>query len=162
MNTKAVLALGSNLGNRRRWLVQALAHLSVAKNVQLKDVSAIYESKALTLAGVDSSKPKYLNCVAEIETVLKPEQLLELTQSIESKLGRKRKERWGDRNIDIDIITYGKTHYRSKDLVIPHPQAVNRSFVIVPWYFMDENAELPGVGRIEKLAHIYLDQVKIK
>lgn len=162
MTNKAVLALGSNLGNRRRWLVQALAHLNAAKQVELTDVSAIYESKALTLAGVDSSKPKYLNCVAEIETDLKPEQLLELTQSIEQRLGRKRKERWGDRNIDIDIITYGKAHYRSKDLVIPHPQAANRAFVIVPWYFMDENAEIPGVGKIEKLAHIYLDQVKIK
>lgn len=162
MSTKAVLALGSNLGNRRRWLVLALAHLSKSEKITVTEVSAIYESKALTLAGVDSTKPKYLNCVAEVETELKPEQLLKVIQAVENKLGRKRRERWGDRNIDIDIITYGKTHYRSSDLVIPHPQAANRAFVIVPWYFMDENAELPGTGKIEKLAHIYLDQVKLK
>lgn len=162
MKTRAILALGSNLGNRRRWLVLALAHLSKTEKINLVEVSAIYESKALTLAGVDSTKPKYLNCVAEIETDLKPEQLLAVTQLIEKQLGRKKRERWGDRNIDIDIITYGKTHFRSNELVIPHPQAANRAFVIVPWFFMDENAQLPGIGKIEKLAHIYLDQVKLK
>lgn len=162
VKTKAVLALGSNLGNRRRWLILALAHLSKVKEIELVDLSAIYESKALTLAGVDSTKPKYLNCVAEIETELKPEQLLQVTQGIEKLLGRKKRERWGDRNIDIDIISFGKTHFRSSNLTIPHPQADKRAFVIVPWYFMDENAELPGFGKIEKLAHIYLDQVKLK
>ncbi len=159
--TTAVLALGSNLGNRRNWLVKALSLIATTKDVYLVDISPIVESKALTLAGVDSSKPKFLNCVAEIETSLKPEALLVQMQAIELELGRKRKERWGDRNIDIDIITFGNVNYRSPELVIPHPETKNRSFVIVPWYLMDQNATLPGVGRIEKLAEVFVDQVKL-
>ena len=159
--TICVLALGSNLGNRRNWLIKALSLIATTKNVYLTDISPIVESKALTLAGVDSSKPKFLNCVAEIETSLKPEELLRQMQAIELELGRKRKERWGDRNIDIDIITYGNTNFRSPELVIPHPETKNRSFVIVPWYLMNQNATLPGVGRIEKLAEVFVDQVKL-
>ena len=159
--TICVLALGSNLGNRRNWLIKALSLIATTKDVYLTDISPIVESKALTLAGVDSSKPKFLNCVAEIETSLKPEELLRQMQAIELELGRKRKERWGDRNIDIDIITYGNTNFRSPELVIPHPETKNRSFVIVPWYLMDQNATLPGVGRIEKLAEVFVDQVKL-
>ena len=160
--TTAVLALGSNLGNRRNWIVKALSLISTTQDVYLTDISPIVESKALTLVGVDSSKPKFLNCVAEIETSLKPEQLLKAMQVIEKALGRKRKERWGDRNIDIDIITFGTTHYRSPELMIPHPETKNRAFVIVPWYLMNQSAELPGFGKIEKLAEVFVDQVKLK
>jgi len=159
---KAVLALGSNLGNRRQWLVKALAAVKLTKGIELLQISPIVESKALTLAGVDSTKPKFLNCVAEIETSLKPEQLLKALQTIEKRLGRKKLERWGDRNIDIDILTYGSISFRSADLVIPHPEIANRAFVIVPWYLMDQKAELPGYGSIAKLAGIFADQVKFK
>jgi len=159
---KAVLALGSNLGNRRQWLVKALAAVKLTKGIELLQISPIVESKALTLAGFDSSKPKFLNCVAEIETSLKPEQLLQALQAIEQNLGRKKLERWGDRNIDIDILTYGSITLRSADLVIPHPEITNRAFVIVPWYLMNQQAELPGYGSIAKLAGVFADQVKLK
>ena len=159
--TTAVLALGSNLGNKREWLVQALSLIATTPDIYLIDISPVVESKALTLAGVDTSKPSFLNCVAEIETPLSPEQLLRELQAIEIELGRKRKERWGDRNIDIDIITYGDSHYTSKDLVIPHPEAKNRAFVIVPWYLMNQKAKLPGVGRIKKLARKYAGEVEL-
>jgi 2-amino-4-hydroxy-6-hydroxymethyldihydropteridine diphosphokinase len=159
--TVAVLALGSNLGNRRNWLIKALSLISTTQEIYLTDISPIVESKALTLAGVNSSKPKFLNCVAEIETSLEPEELLKAMQTIEVQLGRERKERWGDRNIDIDIITFGTTYYRSPDLVIPHPETKYRSFVIVPWYLMNQKAELPGFGKIEKLAEVFVDQVQL-
>jgi 2-amino-4-hydroxy-6-hydroxymethyldihydropteridine diphosphokinase len=159
--TTAVLALGSNLGNKRQWLVRALSLIATTPDIYLIDISPVVESKALTLAGVDTSKPSFLNCVAEIETPLSPEQLLRELQAIEIELGRKRKERWGDRNIDIDIITYGDSHYTSKDLVIPHPEAKNRAFVIVPWYLMNQKAKLPGVGRIKKLARKYAGEVEL-
>jgi 2-amino-4-hydroxy-6-hydroxymethyldihydropteridine diphosphokinase len=160
--TKAVLALGSNLGNRRQWIIKALAAIKLTNGIDLVEISPLVESKALTLAGFDSSKPKFLNCVAEIETSLNPENLLAAVQGIEQLLGRKKLERWGDRNIDIDIITYASQLYRSVDLVIPHPEAAKRAFVIVPWYLMDQKAELPGVGSIEKLAQLFADQVKLK
>ena len=159
--TTAVLALGSNLGNKREWLVRALSLIATTPDIYLTDISPVVESKALTLAGVDSSKPSFLNCVAEIETPLSPEQLLKELQAIEIELGRKRKERWGDRNIDIDIITYGKTVVSSPDLVIPHPEAKNRAFVIVPWYLMNQKATLPGVGRIKKLARRFAGEVEL-
>ena len=159
--TTAVLALGSNLGNKRQWLVQALSLIATTPDIYLIDISPVVESKALTVSGVDSSKPSFLNCVAEIETPLEPEQLLRELQAIEIELGRKRKERWGNRNIDIDIITYGDSHYTSKDLVIPHPEAKNRAFVIVPWYLMNQKAKLPGVGRIKKLARKYAGEVEL-
>lgn len=159
---RAVLAFGSNLGNRRQWIIKALAAIKVSKGIELLEISPLVESKALTLAGFDSSKPKFLNCVAEIETSLNPEKLLAVVQGIEQRLGRKKHVRWGDRNIDIDIIKYGTALYRSADLVIPHPEATKRAFVIVPWYLMDEKAEIPGFGAIEKLAYIFADQVKLK
>ena len=159
--TTAVLALGSNLGDKREWLVKALALISTTPDIYLMDISPVVESKALTLSGVDSSKPSFLNCVAEIETPLEPEQLLRELQAIELELGRKRKERWGDRNIDIDIITYGNAVIDSSNLVIPHPEAKNRAFVIVPWYLMNQKATLPGVGRIKKLARRFADQVEL-
>jgi 2-amino-4-hydroxy-6-hydroxymethyldihydropteridine diphosphokinase len=157
----AVIALGSNLGQKREWLVKALALISTTPDIYLTDISPVVESKALTLAGVDLSKPSFLNCVAEIETPLSPEQLLRELQAIEIELGRKRKERWGDRNIDIDIITYGDSQLETEDLVIPHPEAKNRAFVIVPWYLMNQKATLPGVGRIKKLARRFAGEVEL-
>ena len=162
MATKAVLALGSNLGDRRASIVQAIARIAKTPRIRVTKYSPIFESKALTLAGIDTSKPEYLNTVIEIKTALKPEELLLALQAIENRLGRLRKERWGDRTIDIDIITYGQHSLNSRSLVIPHPEAANRSFVIVPWYVMDQSAKLPGIGRIEKLAESYADQVQIK
>jgi 2-amino-4-hydroxy-6-hydroxymethyldihydropteridine diphosphokinase len=159
--TTAVLALGSNLGNKRQWLVKALSLIATTPDIYLIDISPVVESKALTVSGVDSSKPSFLNCVAEIETPLEPEQLLRELQAIELELGRKRKERWGDRNIDIDIITYGDSQLETDDLVIPHPEAKNRAFVIVPWYLMNQKAKLPGVGRIKKLARKYAGEVEL-
>jgi 2-amino-4-hydroxy-6-hydroxymethyldihydropteridine diphosphokinase len=159
--TTAVLALGSNLGNKREWLVRALSLIATTPDIYLIDISPVVESKALTLAGVDTSKPSFLNCVAEIETPLSPEQLLRELQAIEIELGRKRKERWGNRNIDIDIITYGDSQLETDDLVIPHPEAKNRAFVIVPWYLMNQKAKLPGVGRIKKLARKYAGEVEL-
>jgi 2-amino-4-hydroxy-6-hydroxymethyldihydropteridine diphosphokinase len=157
----AVIALGSNLGNKRQWLVKALSLIATTPDIYLTDISPVVESKALTLVGVDSSKPSFLNCVAEIETPLEPEQLLRELQAIEIELGRKRKERWGDRNIDIDIITYGDSQLETEDLVIPHPEAKNRAFVIVPWYLMNQKATLPGVGRIKKLARRFAGEVEL-
>ena len=162
MATKAVIALGSNLGDRRASIVQAIARIAKTPRIRVTKYAPIFESKALTLTGIDTSKPEYLNTVIEIKTSLKPEELLLALQAIENQLGRLRKERWGDRTIDIDIITYGQHSLNSRSLVIPHPEAANRSFVIVPWYVMDQSAKLPGIGRIEKLARSYADQVQIK
>ena len=162
MTTKAVIALGSNLGDRRAYIIEAIARIAKTSGIKVTKYAPIFESKALTLTGIDTSKPEYLNTVIEITSSLNPEELLLKLQAIENLMGRLRKERWGDRTIDIDIITYGQETFSSKTLVIPHPEAKNRSFVIVPWYVMDQSAKLPGIGRIGKLAQGYADQVQIK
>lgn len=160
MKTKAILALGSNLGDRESLLHKAIESVALA-GLEVLNVSPIVESSALTVHGIDTSKPTYLNCVIEIATELGPQQLLLVTQGIELSLGRERDERWGDRNIDIDIITFGEIELNTADLVIPHPEALKRSFVIVPWALMNPDAELPGVGRIEQLAKDYEGEVSI-
>lgn len=158
---EAILALGSNLGDRRQWLIKALAAIKLLDGVDLIDISVPVESTALTPTGLDSNKPRYLNCVAKVQSKLAPEELLSLLQGIEIKLGRQRTERWGNRIIDLDIITYGSLLVNSADLIIPHPEAAKRAFVMVPWFLMDRGAVLPGVGPIRALAKSMLGEVKL-
>jgi 2-amino-4-hydroxy-6-hydroxymethyldihydropteridine diphosphokinase len=112
----------------------------------------LVESFALTSSGVDKAQPNYLNAVAEIATDLAPHQLLVALNLIEDQFGRVRSERWASRTLDIDIITYGDQAVDSPELVIPHPRAFQRAFVLVPWAQMDSSAVLPGHGLVGKLA----------
>lgn len=90
--------------------------------------SSIYE----TAAWGKADQPSFLNQVVEINTKLLPDQLLSVTQAIETGLGRKRKERWGPRIIDIDILFYGDHIINLPDLIIPHPAIAERRFTLVP------------------------------
>ena len=156
---KAVLALGSNLGDRGEHIVEAANQLGRLEGIKLKKLSPIVESFALTPSGIDESKPKYLNAVALIETELKPKALLAACQSVESSHGRVRVEKWGSRTLDIDIITYGDELKSNKELMIPHPRAYQRAFVIVPWALADPDAILAGHGSVAQLAQELKDQV---
>jgi 2-amino-4-hydroxy-6-hydroxymethyldihydropteridine diphosphokinase len=156
---KAVLALGSNLGDRGEHIVGAANQLGLVPGIKLKKLSPIVESFAVTPLGVDDSKPKYLNAVALIETELKPKALLEACQSVESSHGRVRVEKWGSRTLDIDIITYDDVVKANKELMIPHPRAYQRAFVLVPWALVDPAAVLPGHGSVAELAEELKDQV---
>ena len=151
MTTSAVLSLGSNQGDREQMLRDAVADLAAAPHVELDAASALFETPALTLAGVDESAPAYLNAVVRVTTSLTPRELLEATSAIELRHGRVRDVRWGDRTLDIDILTYGDLRQDDPALTIPHPGAAERSFVLVPWLDMDPDAELPGLGRIDAL-----------
>lgn len=157
--TPAVLALGSNLGDRGEHLASAAQQLGAIEGIQLTKVSPIVESYALTQAGIDESKPKYLNCVALVETSLKPKELLAACRLVESEHGRVRIEKWGSRTLDVDIITYGSTIKSGKELTIPHPRAYQRAFVLVPWALADSEAVLPGHGSVAELAEELKEQV---
>ena len=156
---KAVLALGSNLGDRGEHIMGAATQLGQIEGIKLKKLSPIVESFALTPSGVDESKPKYLNAVALIETDLKPKALLAACQAVESSHGRVRVDKWGSRTLDIDIITYGDEVKANKELMIPHPRAYQRAFVLVPWALADPDAVLAGHGSVAELAKEYPDQV---
>lgn len=158
-SVRAVLALGGNLGDRKEHIRLALEQLGQLDGVKVKRVSPYVESHAVTLAGVDQDKPKYLNAVAEVSTSLKPKELLSAIRAIETSHGRVRIDRWGSRTLDIDIITFGDLIKDSKELTIPHPRAYQRAFVLVPWMLMDDQAVIPGHGLVSDLAAPVASQV---
>lgn len=148
----AVLALGSNLGDRGEHLHKAAQQLGEIQGIKVRKVSPIVESFAVSATGIDESKPKYLNSVVLVDTSLKPKELLAACRLIESEHGRVRIERWGSRTLDVDIVTFGDVIKDSKELTIPHPRAYQRAFVLVPWALADSTAVLPGHGSVAELA----------
>lgn len=124
----AFIAFGSNQGERIDCLKKALKALRDHPDLSLVDVSAIYETAPV---GV-TDQPSFLNMVAVFHSTLTAETLLEVTQSIEQDGGRERKERWGPRTIDLDILRYGTDTVDAPHLQIPHPRMMERAFVLVP------------------------------
>jgi 2-amino-4-hydroxy-6-hydroxymethyldihydropteridine diphosphokinase len=149
--TAAVVALGSNLGDRARLLADAVAAIADLDGVELTAVSPFYESAALKPHGVDDDAPAYLNAVLLADVDLTPEQLLEQLMAIEQRFGRVRVERWGDRTLDLDIVVFGDERRDAERLQLPHPRAHERHFVLRPWLDIDPAAELPGHGRVADL-----------
>ena len=161
MKSAAILSLGSNLGDRRVTLEAAMHRISDTKGIKLLKQSEIYESVALTDSGYDPEQPSYLNAVVQIETSLKPKQLLRALNDIENEYGRIRLQRWAPRTLDIDIITYGFELIETKSLIVPHPRAFERSFVLVPWLEIDPDAILPGRGSVANLVAELSDSVAV-
>ena len=121
------LGLGSNLEDRKDFLNMACNQLR-SETIREFRASSIYESEPL----LKMPQPKYFNMVVCGLTVLSPPEMLKKCQQIEIRLGRIRRERWGSREIDIDILSYGSRIIHNDDLVIPHPEIENRSFVLMP------------------------------
>ena len=121
------LLLGSNLGNRKEILDNAIKLLSQEIGV-ITSQSKDYET---TPWGV-TNQPYFLNLAVSIQTRLEPLQILEITQNIENQLGRVRKEKWGARLIDIDILFYGNEIIDEPNLKIPHPLLQERDFALSP------------------------------
>ncbi len=147
----AVIAMGSNLGDRRATLLAATRELADADGVELTAVSPVIETAALRPAGVDPDAPAYLNAVVLVRTGLAPDALLELLHTIEQTHGRVRAERWGDRTLDLDIIDFAGISSQTERLTLPHPRAFERAFVLEPWLAVDPDAVLPGHGRVADL-----------
>jgi 2-amino-4-hydroxy-6-hydroxymethyldihydropteridine diphosphokinase len=144
--SQVVLALGSNLGDRAETLADAIRDLAALADFDLTDVSAVFESAAVKLDGVDEGAPRYLNLVLTGRYRGEPGALLDAVNSIERRHGRVRAERWGDRTLDIDIIAIDDLELDDPRLVLPHPRAGERDFVLAPWLQIDANAVLPGTG----------------
>jgi len=142
----AVIALGSNLGDRQATLESATAELDELPESRIQAVSSWHGTVALTLAGVDPEKPHYLNGVALLQTRLDPYTLLDGLRAIEQQHGRERTVRWGDRTLDLDLIAYGELEIDSAELHVPHPRAHERDFVLAPWLEVQPDARLIGHG----------------
>jgi 2-amino-4-hydroxy-6-hydroxymethyldihydropteridine diphosphokinase len=151
VKTKAVIALGSNLGDRRETLELAISQIRNFPESTFLTVSSFHETVALTESGEDRSKPSYLNAVCLIETTLSAQELLELCSEVEANLGRVRAERWQDRTIDLDIVAFGDQVIDTESLSVPHPRAHERLFVLLPWQEIDPDAEIVGRGKVSDL-----------
>ena len=147
----AVIALGSNLGNREHLIALALIDLDRLPMSRVAGAAEPIESVAVTLSGPDADAPRYLNTVARLTTRLAPTVLLGYMQAIEARHGRERTERWGDRTLDLDLIVFGDLQQDDPELTLPHPRAHERDFVLRPWLVVDPIATLPGRGRVDEL-----------
>lgn len=157
----AYLALGSNLGDRRSHLRQALARLPFEQpgtGLRITALSGVYETDPV---GGPGDQGAYLNMAAEVETTLDPFQLLERCLATEAADGRDRSVRWGPRTIDVDLLLYGDVRIESPELTLPHPRMWERRFVLEPLSDIaperlskDWSERLPaaGVRRVEDLA----------
>ena len=126
-----LLALGANLPSRIGTPLQTLNHvlaLLPRHGVRVVAVSGFYSNPAVPA----SDQPDFINCIARVETVLTPEQLLQTCLEIERDLGRVRTEKWAARTIDLDIVDYDGRRMSGDDLTLPHPRIAERAFVLVP------------------------------
>jgi 2-amino-4-hydroxy-6-hydroxymethyldihydropteridine diphosphokinase len=138
---EAVIALGSNLGDREANLRSALAALEEAC-VQVVAVSSTVATDPIGVTG----QPEYLNAVAVLRTTLSPPEVLSLCHRIEASHGRLRGQRWAARTLDLDLITYSRNGSvlvsAEPGLTLPHPRAHQRAFVLAPWLELQPTATL--------------------
>ncbi len=139
MKSKTVyIALGSNLGDRRDNLIDAISQLR--QNVRIEQISAVYETEPAYV----TDQPSFYNMVLEGETELAPHDLLRFLKSIERRMGRERTIRYGPRPIDLDILVYGDLQLDTPELTIPHPRIPERAFVLTPFAEIAPDLILPG------------------
>ncbi|MHB1420002.1 MAG: 2-amino-4-hydroxy-6-hydroxymethyldihydropteridine diphosphokinase [Bacillota bacterium] len=156
--TRAFLSIGSNLGDKEYNLRQAILELKQAPEILSVRSSPWY----LTAPVGKTDQDWFLNGVVEVETTLDPHQLLRLALDIESRMGRVRNERWGPRNIDIDVLLYDLLTVEEKDLVIPHPRMFERAFVLVPLADLVPGMVFPDGSRlVNHLNKIEISEIDI-
>ncbi|WP_326645964.1 2-amino-4-hydroxy-6-hydroxymethyldihydropteridine diphosphokinase [Streptosporangium sp. NBC_01755] len=153
---RAVLALGSNLGDRFGTLRGGLDALFAKPGLTLVAVSPVYETDPV--GGPEQGA--YLNAVVIAESTLEPRALLDRAQGVENAFGRVRVEHWGARTLDVDLITVGDVVMDDPDLTLPHPRAHERAFVLVPWVRADPDAVLSGRRVADLLAGLDQDRVR--
>lgn len=147
--SRAILALGSNLGEREGTLQSAVADLVDRPEVRLQNVSPVVTTKPV---GGPPGQPDFLNMVIAVDTSLAPLDLLAHCQAVELAHHRTREVRWSARTLDVDIITYDEVRSNDPILTLPHPRAAGRAFVLYPWSLMEPNATLAGESVAELAA----------
>ena len=145
---RAVVALGSNIGEPRENLDLAIALLREATEVVA--VSSYYQTKPVGFL----DQPDFLNAVCLIESDLPALDLLKMLHGIEKAMGRKRSIQWGPRTIDLDLIQYGALLSSAEELKLPHPRAHERKFVLEPWLEIEPDAILLTHGKVSELLNL--------
>ena len=136
------IALGSNLGDKENNLKEALRRLA-KKGITVRRVSGFIATEPY---GV-TDQPDFLNAVAEIETEKSPPELLQVLLQTEKEMGRRRTRRWGERNIDLDLLLYDDLIIDLPELKVPHPDMQNRDFVLRPLAQIAPDAVHPVLGK---------------
>lgn len=154
---KVILHLGSNKADRVNFVSKAIKLVDErVGNVVRK--SKIYETEPWG----EKNQPMYINQSVVCKTNLGPDELLAATQSIEAELGKDLEYKWGPRNIDIDILTFGDKKIDRKDLTIPHPRISERNFVLIPLMEIEPDLVLPGMNQtIEELYEDSRDECEV-
>ena len=161
MKNKVYLSLGSNIGNRQKYIESAIELIGKTQRIKILKKSGLYETSPVGYVEQDL----FLNAVIKIETDFSAREILKIINKIENELDRKREIKWGPRTIDIDILIFSDKKINETDLIIPHKEMLNRLFVLVPLieiydreYFEKEKiieriGELVEIGnqKIEKL-----------
>lgn len=124
----AILALGTNLGNRIENIEEAIRRLTADGSIRLVSRSKLYRSAPWGVTDQDW----FINACIAIQTTLSPHELLKHCQMVENDMGRVRTIRWGPRIIDVDILTFKDLAIADPDLTVPHPLIAERAFVLVP------------------------------
>jgi 2-amino-4-hydroxy-6-hydroxymethyldihydropteridine diphosphokinase len=145
---RAVLSLGSNLGDRMENLQEAIDALFDAPGLNFVALSSVYETKPWGPV----EQGDFLNIVLIVDTRIPPDLLLERVLNIEEAMRRERVIHWGPRTLDIDIVIFGDVVSDAAELTLPHPYAHERAFVLVPWSEIDPEAVIPGKGNVAELA----------
>ena len=145
------IGLGSNLNEPCRQIRRAMQALERIPGTRIVADSGLYLSKPLVPASGAIAQADYLNAVVKIETQLDPHELLDCLQQIEQDQGRERKQRWGPRTIDLDILLFDDRCVQDKRLTLPHPGIALRSFVLYPLHNIDATLDIPGHGMLGEL-----------
>lgn len=145
---QAVIAIGSNLGDRLNRLQGAVSALEDTPEVQVVSVSSVYETEPV---GTPDGSGAFLNAVVLLDTTLTVHTLLDRAQAIEDAFGRERSEPGAPRTLDVDLVVVGDRIADDETLTLPHPRAHERGFVLVPWLEIDPEGEIPGKGFVADL-----------
>ncbi|MFV5439747.1 2-amino-4-hydroxy-6-hydroxymethyldihydropteridine diphosphokinase [Acinetobacter oleivorans] len=135
MTITTYIGLGSNLGDSRQILSEAIAKL---KTLGIVKVSRLYQSPPMG----PQDQPNYLNAVAELNTDLAPLDLLDHLQRFEQEAGRVRLRRWGERTLDLDLLIYGNEKIHNERLTVPHIGILQRDFVVIPLLDLDADLQI--------------------
>ncbi|HEM2810193.1 TPA: 2-amino-4-hydroxy-6-hydroxymethyldihydropteridine diphosphokinase [Streptococcus suis] len=159
MKHVAYLSIGGNMGDRQAYLKAALEALDRHPDCRLGLVSPIYE----TPAWGKTDQADFLNLACQVETDLSAQDFLAICQKIELDLDRVRIEKWGQRTIDLDIIFWDEEKIQEENLIVPHPYAHERAFVLLPLADIAADYRHPSFGqRVEELVRNLGDTSNIK
>ena len=145
--TLAYVALGSNLGDPRQQVLDAIAALARLADTRLLRRSALYRTPPWGVL----EQPPFINAVAELDTGLSPRALLQALLAIEQRAGRVRAERNGPRTLDLDLLHVEGVRLDSPELTLPHPRMAERAFVLVPLHDLAPALSVPGLGTVAGL-----------